>query len=530
MAGLLLPAIIMVLFVAPTNGYAQLSPGDLTEVHAHLEGLSNCTACHTLGQKVSNDNCLACHTLLQERINNQKGYHVSKEIAGKECVSCHSDHHGRKFEIIRFDKNSFDHTLTGYELLGAHKKQDCEKCHKTDFITNEEVKKKKSTFMGLQTNCLACHADQHQNTLSKDCLSCHDFNAFKPVSKFDHNKAKFRLLGKHQDLDCIKCHKKSTVDGKHFQQFTGIAFESCTSCHLDIHNNKFGQNCTQCHNEQSFHTVKGMADFDHNRTRFKLEARHQTLECKACHKTKLTDPIRHSRCTDCHADYHERQFVKAGKAPDCIDCHSVKGFTASSFGIERHRNTEFPLKGAHLATPCFVCHKKGDEKWNFKMKGTKCTSCHENIHEAYIDKKYYPENRCESCHTENRWAEVTFDHAKTSYELSGAHSKQSCRACHFKLEADGSSRQQFKSLTSACTDCHQEIHNGQFEKEGKTDCLRCHDNSKWKIPAFDHNKTRFPLDGKHKNVACAACHKKKFVGQTTYVQYKFNEIRCENCH
>ena len=33
--------------------HAQLSPGPLTNAHASLEGITNCTQCHTLGEKIS---------------------------------------------------------------------------------------------------------------------------------------------------------------------------------------------------------------------------------------------------------------------------------------------------------------------------------------------------------------------------------------------------------------------------------------------------------------------------------------------
>ena len=522
-------AIVSVIILFPTISIAQLSPGDLAVSHSHLEGLSNCTECHTLGQKVSNDKCLACHTDLKERIDQKKGYHSSKEISSKECITCHSDHHGLKFEMIRFDKDDFDHTLTGYELLGAHKDKKCEDCHKDDFIADKKIKDKKYTFLGLGTDCLSCHADYHQNTLSVDCKQCHDYNLFKPASGFDHNNTKFNLVGKHKDVVCGECHKVTTKNGQQFQEFSGIAFESCTNCHVDVHNNKFGQNCTKCHSEQSFQVIKGMSDFDHNSTNYKLENKHLLVNCTDCHKTKLTDPLAHNKCTDCHTDYHERQFVVSKYAPDCSDCHSTKGFVGSSFTIERHNETEFPLVGAHLATPCFVCHKK-EPKWNFRNIGKQCADCHENIHESFIDNKYYPEERCENCHSENRWVEVEFNHAKTGYELLGEHKKQSCRACHFSMSADGEIVQQFDYPTSSCTDCHTDKHNNQFESDGVTDCLKCHDYNNWKANKFDHNNTKFVLDGKHINVACSDCHKEKHVGQITYVQYKLNQFKCEDCH
>ena len=40
--------------------------------------------------------------------------------------------------------------------------------------------------MGLEEECLSCHNDFHQQTLSNDCLNCHVMDAFKPVTNFDH--------------------------------------------------------------------------------------------------------------------------------------------------------------------------------------------------------------------------------------------------------------------------------------------------------------------------------------------------------
>ena len=306
-----------------TSTFAQLSPGELAEAHKHLEGLSNCTQCHVLGEKVSNDKCLACHTILKERIDSRKGYHVSPQIEGKECISCHSDHHGRKFQMIRFEKEKFDHSLTGYVLEGAHQERDCEDCHKKDFISNPELKKRTATYLGLTADCLSCHTDPHQETLSSDCMQCHDFKAFKPASKFDHDRAKYKLEGKHKEVACTQCHPINKANEKPFQQFTGIPFSSCTDCHTDVHQNKFGQQCTQCHTVASFSVIKGLSGFDHNRTRFKLEDKHRNLDCKACHKAKLTDPLQHQRCTDCHEDYHWGEFVRKEHNPDCSDCHTT---------------------------------------------------------------------------------------------------------------------------------------------------------------------------------------------------------------
>lgn len=522
--------LLIICLIIPTRFIqAQISPGDLTQAHAHLEGMSNCTKCHTLGAKVSNDKCLSCHKEIKATIDKKKGYHSSSKVAGKTCTICHSDHHGRNYDILHFDKNKFNHNTTGYKLEGAHTKQKCEDCHKPANISDPVIKKKKSTYLGLNGLCLTCHEDYHQKSLSNTCANCHTNEKFKPASKFSHTSAKFQLKGKHLEVTCIECHKKSTRNGKDFQQFTGIQFKSCTNCHKDPHDNQFGQNCTQCHSEVSFKSVKGITNFDHSKTGFMLTGRHTSVTCKACHKISLTAPLPHSKCTDCHVDYHKGDFKKQGLITDCRECHNENSFKESSFTIEQHNDGIFRLQGAHLATPCLACHKKTDN-WSFRNIGSTCRDCHQDIHAGYLDNKYYPEGNCAKCHTESRWSEVSFDHAQTKFAISGAHVKQTCRSCHAKNVSEDPKVLKFTGLAQTCSSCHEDNHAGQYEVNGVTDCSRCHSSDNWTLTSFDHNKTRFPLDGKHKNVACNDCHKMVEASPKPYRQYKFKDVRCETCH
>jgi len=507
---------------------AQISPGDLATPHSQLEGLSNCTQCHVLGNKLSGDKCLACHTEIKERTINQKGYHASAVVKGKECTTCHSDHHGKNFQMIRFDVTKFDHNLTGYTLSVPHAKRQCSDCHNVKFISDQKIKNKKYTYLGLASNCLACHADYHQKTLSSDCLSCHDPDTFKPASKFSHDNTNFRLAGKHITVDCSKCHKIESREGNKFQDFR-VQQYYCSICHKDPHQNKFGQTCNQCHNEDSFEVVKGVKGFDHNKTDYKLEDKHLTVNCKLCHKTKFTDPLKFKLCTDCHTDYHNKQFVKNGASPDCSQCHSVKGFNLFSYTIEQHNMSIYPLEGAHLAIPCTDCHKK-QKDWNFRRIGINCKDCHNDVHKNQIDAKYYPDGNCNTCHTPGGWDNINFDHAKTDFKLTGAHKNKDCKACHLADKSNSINQQKFSGLSTNCSGCHEDNHYKQFEKSGITYCTDCHDTDNWKASRFNHNNTAFKLDGKHINVPCARCHKPQQEGSFFYVKYKIKVFTCESCH
>ena len=597
--------IIFIILLFFGKAISQISPGDLANVHKHLEGMTNCTLCHDLGNKVTNDKCLNCHKEIKTRISRNKGYHVSKDVKGKECATCHSDHNGRNFDMVRFNEKKFNHVLAGYELTGGHIKIDCRQCHKPDYIEDPMLKKRKETYLGLKQECLSCHKDRHQKTLGNDCTKCHSTEAFKPAGKFNHDKTSYALLAKHKTVQCIECHKKEIRNGAEFQVFSGIEFKNCNNCHQDPHRNNLGQNCKECHNEQSFTALAPLTKFNHNKTQFQLKGKHNKVSCKECHKIeanplsvfqdrknvlidnciachkdihegkfgskcidchnetgfkkqinigsfdhnltkypliakhlvvdckkchiteKMTDPLPHENCAACHKDYHENQFKKAGINPDCANCHTVDGFSASLFSIEEHAKTKFPLEGGHIATPCFACHKQ-ESKWKFKDLGERCNDCHIDIHLGQIDKKWYPNQSCDQCHLPTSWTDNKFDHSKTAFKLEGSHSKQNCRECH---KPEGEYKYgKFAGTSTNCISCHENIHQTQFEIMGITECTRCHNFESWTIKNFNHNKTRFKLDGKHINVKCILCHKEVIQNDKKFIQYKMLSFECKDCH
>lgn len=597
--------VMMSILLSSGNINAQLSPGDLTDAHAHLEGLSNCTQCHTLGDKVSNEKCMACHEFLTDRIERGQGYHASYEVKGKDCFTCHSEHHGRKFEMIRFDKNIFNHNLTGYQLEGAHKRTDCRECHQADNIIDFEIRAIDDTYLGLTTECLLCHDDYHQNTLSQKCSSCHGFEAFEPAVNFDHtNDTDYPLKGKHVDVDCASCHISEMRNGKEFKVFSGVEhancnachddahggnfgtqcnachsvngfeiftggkgfnhsitafqlkgkhsqlncaschdtkralssvfqdykskpFNQCNTCHDDVHEGKFGEDCKKCHNENSWRIGGNIDGFDHDLTNFHLEGKHVGVDCKSCHTSNLTDPLAHAKCTDCHQDYHEGQLINENKVRECSDCHTVFGFPDHLYTFEDHLTTDFPLEGAHLATPCFACHVS-DERWIFKDLDGTCTSCHENIHEGRMDPVYYEDKACTYCHNSEMWSDVDFDHNQTDFPLEGRHEETRCAKCHFD---DGEGGQQtFANLSQDCYFCHEDAHRGQFNQDGITDCSNCHSPLQWRPSKFDHDSTAFPLEGAHVDVDCRKCHIPDIIDGVVFVDYNIERFECIDCH
>jgi len=514
---------------------AQISPGGLSQAHRELEGINNCTKCHSFGQKVMDQKCLDCHVEIQSLVNEDRGYHVSEEVKSKTCIDCHSEHHGLNFNLDRFDQDLFNHDLTGYKLKGAHQEVDCKECHKTENISDLKTQKLEGTFLGMGTACLDCHEDYHQGTLDNDCIQCHTLEKWRPAELFDHNDSDFKLLGAHQKVDCKECHMETTLNERDFQEFTGIEFSNCVDCHDDVHEGSFGIGCTDCHNEGSWKTLNSGNKFDHNLTDFPLKGLHVGVDCKACHTSgNNTTSLAFQRCLDCHDDYHEDEFSNLSPKPDCNECHLLtEPFTFTTFGIERHQESDFELVDAHLATPCFSCHLSED-RWDFRDVGERCVDCHEDIHQGFISEQYYPNSDCKECHQADTWQNVSFDHSKTNWKLEGAHDIVNCRECHFKTELTSTDQndQQFYGLNTSCTTCHENIHGEQFGPPGEVDCASCHTPSKnWDAENFDHQISAFPLEGKHAEIDCKACHfSKLYEGGVNRVEYKIQKFECRDCH
>jgi hypothetical protein len=554
-----IPITLFALLVGALCAQAQISPGELSRFHANLEGLTNCTKCHVLGQEVANEKCLECHTVIQSRQTAGRGYHASRDVKGAKCRSCHSEHAGRNFELINWPQgqSTFDHATTGFELEGAHRGKECRVCHRAALlfdhgVTQAKAVNKERTFMGLATSCAECHADEHHGQLSKDCKTCHNQDSWKPATGFDHGKAAYPLTGKHVETDCAKCHAPlqaadaESTSGhvrKHgdvtiYAQYKNLSFANCTPCHQDAHNGKFGITCTECHSTAGFHAIAA-GKFDHSKTKYPLDGKHASVTCTKCHKSgDMTVPLKFGACKDCHKDEHGGQFAARADQGACESCHSVQTYLPARYGIEEHQTSKYPLTGSHLAVPCIRCHQPqaGSRTATFTFSDTRCKSCHRDVHGGQLD-LWIDKSGCEFCHSTETWHRTSFDHKLSRFPLEGKHREIVCLKCH-KVEDDGTGQRKIwiKPLAMECAGCHKDIHQGQFVRtdqgETQANCKRCHSPAGWKTLAFDHNRdAQFKLDGAHAKVACAGCHRTELLTDgSSYQIYKPVKAQCADCH
>ena len=152
-------------FLNSTSGKSL--PGDLNKVHISLQTEGKCSSCHDAGDKINFEKCLDCHKELLQRIKSLTGFHKDKK---EDCSDCHQEHRGKNSKLIDLNIADFDHSETGYDLNGAHKKiKQCSSCHSGSNSISKQIT---ATFFLLNTECKACHEDVH-NLMYPDCEECH---------------------------------------------------------------------------------------------------------------------------------------------------------------------------------------------------------------------------------------------------------------------------------------------------------------------------------------------------------------------
>ena len=518
------------LWFDPVEGQI-ISPGKLSSVHGELEGMGNCTQCHKLRTPGADpDRCLACHQALDRRIEGGLGYHGALE--DPDCGTCHKEHLGEDFDLIRMDPDTFSHGLTGHLLEGAHENLDCRSCHVPALIADEELRQELSggnglsrTYLGLSKACGSCHSGDgpHDGQFSpRDCSACHSQVEWEGAEAFDHDETSYPLLGRHSEVECSGCHILAQGnDRPGLIRYVGVDASDCNSCHKNPHVAPMPGTCQACHRETDWREVDRSAVesvFDHTTTAFPLLGAHEAIGCQACHTPSVAPggtialsfpggsagrafpTPEHELCTSCHLDTHEGVFQDR----QCDACHTQNSWAPPSFDRARHGvEASFELTGAHSVTPCSDCHEVGegdDRTLRFRIEDpASCAVCHkpDDPHEGA-----FSEPGCDLCHTSTVFSLNEFD--------------------HLSLETAG--------WTGLCFACHEndDPHGGQFPDR---DCGDCHGTEQYEIQEFDHGETRFPLEGAHADVPCSSCHlSEPGPGRDSMIRYRPLDLSCTACH
>jgi hypothetical protein len=361
--------------------------------------------------------------------------------------------------------------------------------------------------------------------LNLPCQNCHTVYGWKPIRaipEFDHGQTRFPLRGMHEGVTCTGCHTKML--------FTNVG-NKCASCHADIHKGRMGAACENCH------TVRGwkvsVTQINQHTNRFPLTGAHAAASCDDCHKSGALSQYNtmSTACYGCHqADYQTASNPKsnpnhiAGKfSTTCDTCHSTDTWLNAKFD---HSATGFPLIGGHSVPPraCADCHQNS----NYNLGLTTCVGCHQGDYQKTNNPNHVQlgfSQTCESCHTIMGWSPAQFDHSKSGFPLTGAHTVPP-RTC---TDAGCHAGNNFNLTQTTCVSCHQKdftnASNPNHVQGGfPQTCQVCHSTSAWQPASFDHSKSGFPLTGSHTVPprACADCHINN--------NYNLTQTSCVSCH
>jgi hypothetical protein len=168
--------------------------------------------------------------------------HKEKKFAGTSaaCTSCHQDFHkgalGRACITCHrnpaWNVTRFNHSQSGFPLLGAHLALECGDCHR-DLQSFRIIPRPSS--------CASCHLGAYRSSpfphgaygAGSECQECH----LQDKWEYAHSPFWFNIqTGEHAGLSCDNCHKSQP----NYRDY------SCHDCHQGHAGDRNGR-CLDCH-------------------------------------------------------------------------------------------------------------------------------------------------------------------------------------------------------------------------------------------------------------------------------------------
>jgi hypothetical protein len=246
-----------------------------------------------------------------------------------------------------------------------------------------------------------------------------------------------------------------------------------------------------------------------------LQGSHREVSCRLCH-TSLVFAETRSNCSSCHTDIHENTT-----GPDCERCHnSVSWIVENTTTL--HRQSRFPLSGAHVTAECSECHQSASVR-KFEPIGIECVDCHRNDFLAATSPNHVQSGfsqQCLDCHSVNsfdwKWNGSEINHS--FFPLTAGHALTDCKQCH--------TGETYTGLSTECVSCHlsnytQTTNPNHAAAQYPQTCNTCHSTTPgWKPATVNHSF--FPLTQGHSITDCNTCH--------TNGNYVNTSPECVSCH
>ena len=395
----------------------------LTQGHANVP----CASCHinnNYNLTIAPTNCgnSGCHLTTWQQTNNPVHSTSGAAFAASNCSTCHTP--------AGWDSASFDHSTTGFALVGTH-------------------------MSPTPTPCASCHISNNYTLNSTDCLSCHqpDWNKTQTLGGNvpNHITSNFPTSA----AACSSCHTITVwSDGKFDHSTTGWPL---TGSHQLAPAGRV-TTCAQCHSGGNYTLSSANTD------------------CYGCHQTDWTS-------TQSLGGNVPNHITAGFPTSQCSTCHDTLLWADGKFD---HSATGWPLTGAHAdptKAPCSACHINGN--YTLTSANTACYGCHQAAWQStqtlggsvpnHVAAGFPLTCDTSGCHTTSSWLGATFNHGPF---FPIPHHGSQCNDCH-QVSTD------FTSFT--CINCHTTTAHTQNDTDpkhggvvgysyGATTCYNCHKN------------------------------------------------------
>jgi hypothetical protein len=464
--------------------------------------------------------------------------------------------------------STFDHTRTGFILIGVHTTLRCEQCHVDAIFKNTRkdcagchsvgsrvgATPKPVNHVPTTSPCDTCHVSatsfqvksfKHIG-ISSGCASCHSGRSLGVVSKPVNH---FPTL-----LPCENCHTNTNTFGSWKMDHAGLT-SNCASCHGGqfagvmskpmAHIATGTADCGVCHNTISF-----------NGARFEHATAAVAGNCGTCHLGQLTGvvskPAIHistgsANCDACHTaantsgytsfiggNYNHVTMVSPAAAGNCSTCHTGQ-FAGVQGKPAYHMLTAAQCDTCHTATNTSNYSTFAGALFNHAAIGTAtCTSCHNGVNAKGKTATHISTLAdCGTCHTSaNTSNYTTFLGATFTHTAIGM---ATCASCHNGTAALGKPTYHI-ATTAACDTCHTQANTNNYTTFlgatfthaaiGTATCASCHNGTSAKGKSATHVAT---------TAACDTCHTQTntanyttFLG-ATYIHPSSPGV-CSTCH
>ncbi len=377
----------------------------------------------------------------------------------------------------------FNHTSTGFPLVGVHATTACESCHVG------------GVFVGTPRACDGCHAvgkrvvatpkSVKHIVTDAPCETCHFNTSTFFGARFNHGTA---LPGQ-----CDNCHNGRISTGKPSNHPATIY--SCDNCHRTTswipaswNHRDTASDCSVCHQAAGPGRNYNVA------THLPMSMGPATFtgNCKACHTNYYT--------------FLSAFYNHAGAGTACQNCHGGVGGTVYP-GVRNAVHSVHAAIGAApfpVSTTCQSCHKSiatfVGARFDHGGVST-CTTCHDGAatYSGYVQQAAStihtvakkptvgiipglgPNGGCDSCHTltnYSTWLGARYNHADAAYSTN-------CVKCHVAgnspLKVVPSSHISGLAVLGnpGCLSCHSAAAWGTRMNHaiiGAVPCKQCHDS------------------------------------------------------